>query len=153
MWSLIFTDWISHKFTISRIPDEVFQPSPVEHEKCSRNPQDRHKLPIVTRIKSTKWHPYWEKYTITMLGLENAHTPQVHKNIPSVNTKLKVVKQWIRIKPLKLSQGLPKENVSNMCLKNSWELVVQWHLNPVEQKKVRSQCQSSFRLKMQTNFT
>ncbi|OBS81159.1 hypothetical protein A6R68_20628 [Neotoma lepida] len=61
--------------------------------------------------------------------------PQIHKNIPSVNAKLKVVKHLIRIQPLKLPQGLPtEETVSSTCLKSTGELVVQWHLKPVEQE-------------------
>ncbi|KAK2506621.1 hypothetical protein MC885_019162 [Smutsia gigantea] len=145
-------DWIRHKFTRSRIPDkkkkctaenlpfiilpsQVFQPSPADHEKYGGDPQHPHKLHIVTRIKSTKRRPYWEKDIIKMLGLEKAHTPQVHKNIPSVNTKLKVVKHLIRIQPLKLPQGLPaEEDMSNTCLKSTGELVVRWHLSPVEQE-------------------
>lgn len=94
-----------------------------------------------------------------------AHTPQVHKNIPSVNAKLKVVKHLIRfvvcyfsslnklvtqfnsksiflcyrIQPLKLPQGLPaEEDMSNTCLKSTGELVVKWHLSPVEQEAVKS---------------
>uniref|UniRef100_A0A2K6ST90 Uncharacterized protein n=1 Tax=Saimiri boliviensis boliviensis TaxID=39432 RepID=A0A2K6ST90_SAIBB len=40
-----------------------------------------------------------------------------------------------KIKPLRLPQGLPtEENMSNTCLKSTGELVVQWHLKPVEQK-------------------
>ncbi|XP_054100546.1 large ribosomal subunit protein uL30m isoform X2 [Callithrix jacchus] len=114
---------------------QVFQASPEDHEKYGGDPQNPHKLHIVTRIKSTKRRPYWEKDVIKMLKLEKAHTPQVHKNIPSVNAKLKVVKHLIRIKPLKLPQGLPtEENMSNTCLKSTGELVVQWHLKPVEQK-------------------
>lgn len=133
--SLIGTDWIRHKFTKSRIPDKVFQASPEDHEKYGGDPQNPHKLHIVTRIKSTRRRPYWEKDIIKMLGLEKSHTPQVHKNIPSVNSKLKVVKHLIRIQPLKLPQGLPtEENMSNTCLKSTGELVVQWHLKPVEQK-------------------
>ncbi|XP_047602192.1 39S ribosomal protein L30, mitochondrial isoform X2 [Lutra lutra] len=138
MESLIYMDWIRHKFTKSRIPDKVFQPSPADHEKYGGDPQHPHKLHIVTRIKSTKRRPYWEKDTIKMLGLEKAHTPQVHKNIPSVNAKLKVVKHLIRIKPLKLPQGLPtEEDMSNMCLKSTGELV-RWHLNPIDQEAVKS---------------
>ncbi|XP_038287569.1 39S ribosomal protein L30, mitochondrial-like isoform X1 [Canis lupus familiaris] len=106
---LICTDCIRQKFTKSRIPDKVFQPSPADHEKYGGDPQHPHKLHIVTRIKSTKRHPYWEKDIINMLGLEKAHPPQVHKNIPSVNAKLKAVKHLIRIKALKLPQGLPTE--------------------------------------------
>lgn len=133
--SLIGTDWIRHKFTRSRIPDKVFQPKPEDHEKYGGDPQHPHKLHIVTRIKSTKRRPYWEKDTIKMLGLQKAHTPQIHKNIPSVNAKLKVVKHLIRIQPLKLPQGLPtEETMSSTCLKSTGELVVQWHLKPVEQE-------------------
>ncbi|XP_048196203.1 39S ribosomal protein L30, mitochondrial-like [Perognathus longimembris pacificus] len=132
--SLICTNWIRHKFTRSRIPDKVFQASPEDYEKYSGDPQHLHKLHIVTRIRSTQRRPYWEKDIIKMLGLQKAHTPQVHKNIPLVNAKLKIDKHLIRIKPLKLPQGLPtEENMSNTCLKSTGELVVQWHLKPVEQ--------------------
>nr|XP_035966661.1 39S ribosomal protein L30, mitochondrial isoform X3 [Halichoerus grypus] len=118
---------------------QVFQSSPADHEKYGGDPQHPHKLHIVTRIKSTKRRPYWEKDIIKMLGLEKAHTPQVHKNIPSVNAKLKVVKHLIRIKPLKLPQGLPaEEDMSNTCLKSTGELVVRWHLNPIDQEVVKS---------------
>uniref|UniRef100_A0A8I5R0H7 Large ribosomal subunit protein uL30m n=1 Tax=Papio anubis TaxID=9555 RepID=A0A8I5R0H7_PAPAN len=74
--SLIGTDWIRHKFTKSRIPDKVFQASPEDHEKYGGDPQNPHKLHIVTRIKSTRRRPYWEKDIIKMLGLEKSHTPQ-----------------------------------------------------------------------------
>ncbi|XP_058523515.1 large ribosomal subunit protein uL30m [Ochotona princeps] len=132
--SLVCTEWIRHKFTKSRIPDKVFQPSPEDHDKYGGDPLHPHKLHIVTRIKSTKRRPYWEKDTIKMLGLQKAHTPQVHKNIPSVNAKLKIVKHLIRIKPLKLPQGLPtEENISSTCLKSTGELVLQWHPQHVGQ--------------------
>uniref|UniRef100_A0A8C3VH77 Large ribosomal subunit protein uL30m n=1 Tax=Catagonus wagneri TaxID=51154 RepID=A0A8C3VH77_9CETA len=137
--SLVCSDWIRHKFTRSRIPDKVFQPSPEDHEKYGGDPQHPHKLHVVTRIKSTKRRPYWEKDIIKMLGLEKAHTPQVHKNIPSVNAKLKVVKHLIRIKPLKLPQGLPtEEDMANTCLKSTGELVVRWLLNPASQEAKKS---------------
>uniref|UniRef100_A0A8D1WJ78 Large ribosomal subunit protein uL30m n=1 Tax=Sus scrofa TaxID=9823 RepID=A0A8D1WJ78_PIG len=76
MESLICTDWIRHKFTRSRIPDKVFQPSPEDHEKYGGDPQYPHKLHIVTRIKSTKRRPYWEKDIIKMLGLEKDQAPE-----------------------------------------------------------------------------
>ncbi|XP_006887915.1 PREDICTED: 39S ribosomal protein L30, mitochondrial [Elephantulus edwardii] len=139
MESLICTDWIRHKFTRSRIPDKVFQPSPEDHEKYGGDPQNPHKLHIVTRIKSARRRPYWEKNIIKMLGLEKAHTPQVHKNIPSVNAKLKVVKHLIRIQPLKLPQGLPtEENMANTCLKSNGELIVHWNLKPLEKEGITS---------------
>ncbi|XP_037659169.1 39S ribosomal protein L30, mitochondrial-like [Choloepus didactylus] len=137
--SLICTEWIRHKFTRSRIPDKVFQPSPADHEKYGGDPQNPHKLHIVTRIKSTIGRPYWEKDIIKVLGLEKAHTPQIHKNIPSVNARLKVVKHLIRIQPLKLPQGLPtEEDMSDTCLKSTEELVVRWRLKPVGQEGIES---------------
>uniref|UniRef100_A0A2K5PHA7 39S ribosomal protein L30, mitochondrial n=1 Tax=Cebus imitator TaxID=2715852 RepID=A0A2K5PHA7_CEBIM len=65
--SLICTDWIRHKFTKSRIK---YFASPEDHEKYGGDPQDPHKRHIVTRIKSTRRHPYWEKDIIKMLKLE-----------------------------------------------------------------------------------
>ncbi|VFV27568.1 39s ribosomal protein [Lynx pardinus] len=58
---LIYTDWMCHKFTKSRIADSVFQPSPADHEKYDGDPQHPRKLHIVTRVESTKRCPYWEK--------------------------------------------------------------------------------------------
>uniref|UniRef100_A0A8C0AE90 Large ribosomal subunit protein uL30m n=1 Tax=Bos mutus grunniens TaxID=30521 RepID=A0A8C0AE90_BOSMU len=104
--SLICTNLIHHKFIRSRIPDNIFS--------------HLHKVHIVTRIRSRKGHPLGEKITIKMFRLEKTSTPPVHKNIPSVNTQLQVVKHLIiRIKPLKLPQGLPaEEDVCNACLRN-----------------------------------
>ncbi|KAB0390590.1 hypothetical protein E2I00_000242, partial [Balaenoptera physalus] len=108
---LICTDLIHHKFTRSRIPGKVFQPSPADHEKYGGD--HLHQLHIVTRIKTRKRHPFGKKVTIKMLGLEKAPTPQVHKNIPSVKAKKK------------LPQGLPaEEDMCNACLMNTGELVV-----------------------------
>ncbi|XP_056664647.1 39S ribosomal protein L30, mitochondrial [Monodelphis domestica] len=137
--SLTSVDWIRHKFTKSRIPDKVFQPTPEAHEKYGGNPQHPHKLHIVTRIKSVQGRPYWEKNIIKLLGLEKAHNPQVHKNIPSVNQKLKVVKHLVRIQPLKLPQGLPtEEQMSETCLKTTGELIVRWQLKPLGQKAIKA---------------
>uniref|UniRef100_A0A8C9C1L2 Large ribosomal subunit protein uL30m n=1 Tax=Phocoena sinus TaxID=42100 RepID=A0A8C9C1L2_PHOSS len=133
------TDWICHRFTKSKIPDEVFQPSPEGHEKYGGDPQQPHKLHIVTRIKSTKRRPYWEKDLIRMLGLQKAHTPQVHKNIPLVKAKLKAVKHLIRIKPLKLPRVLPmEENMANTCLKSTGELMGAWLQSPEHQEEKKS---------------
>lgn len=59
-------------------PSQVFQPSPADHEKYGGDPQHPHKLHIVTRIKSTKRRPYWEKDTIKMLGLEKVRNYLSH---------------------------------------------------------------------------
>ncbi|KAF0872907.1 RM30 protein, partial [Crocuta crocuta] len=72
--SLICTDWMCHRVTKSRIADIVLQPSPTDHEKYGGDPQHPHKLHIVTRMKSTKRCPYWEKDGMKMPALEKAHT-------------------------------------------------------------------------------
>uniref|UniRef100_A0A8C9E9A9 Large ribosomal subunit protein uL30m n=2 Tax=Phocoena sinus TaxID=42100 RepID=A0A8C9E9A9_PHOSS len=136
---LVCTDWIRHKLAKSRIPDKVFQPSPEDHEKYGGDTEQPHKPHIVARIKSTKRRPYWEKDIIKMLGLQKAHTPQVHKNAPSVNAELKVVKHLVRIKPRKLPQGLPTEqNMSSMCLRSTAELVVGRLQSPTDQEVSKS---------------
>uniref|UniRef100_A0A7N5K106 Uncharacterized protein n=1 Tax=Ailuropoda melanoleuca TaxID=9646 RepID=A0A7N5K106_AILME len=94
--SLIGTDWIHHSFSGSRIPENVFHPSPADQEKHGTDPQPLRTLRTVTRIKRTRRRPACGKDTMNMLGLEKARTPSVHKNIPPGNTKL-------------LSQGLPAE--------------------------------------------
>ena len=114
-----------------------FQPSPADHEKYGGDPEHLHKVHIVTRIRSRKGHPLGGKITIKMFRLEKTSTPPVHKNIPSVNTQLQVVKHLIiRIKPLKLPQGLPaEEDVCNACLGNmgvssAWRLWSRKQVSP-----------------------
>nr|XP_047904130.1 39S ribosomal protein L30, mitochondrial [Anser cygnoides] len=68
-----------------------------------------------------------------------AHQPRLHKNIPSVNSKLKVVKHLIRIQPLKLPYGLPtEEEMSDTFLTSKGELIIRSRLKPVEQKEIKS---------------
>ncbi|XP_063809436.1 large ribosomal subunit protein uL30m isoform X2 [Pseudophryne corroboree] len=95
--SLVWTGWIRHKFTKSRVLQEAFQPKPEDHEKYGGNPDQAHKLHIVTRIRSFVGRPYWEKEVIDELKLQKAHNPVVHKNIPSVNRRLKVVKHLVSL--------------------------------------------------------
>ncbi|XP_050787887.1 39S ribosomal protein L30, mitochondrial [Gopherus flavomarginatus] len=137
--SLTWTAWIRHKFTKSRIPASVFQPQPSDHEKYGGDPEQPHKLHLVTRIKSGIGRPYWEKKIIHDLGLDKANQPRVHKNIPSVNGKLKVIKHLIRIQPLKLPHGIPtEEEMSDTLLKSTGELIIRRPLKPVEQKAIKS---------------
>uniref|UniRef100_A0A670I9L2 Large ribosomal subunit protein uL30m n=1 Tax=Podarcis muralis TaxID=64176 RepID=A0A670I9L2_PODMU len=75
----------------------VFQPRPGDHEKYGGDPQQPHKLHLVTRVRSGRRRPYWEKEIIKSLGLEKRYELRVHKNIPSVNEKLKVIKHLIRL--------------------------------------------------------
>ncbi|KAF1563674.1 39S ribosomal protein L30, mitochondrial, partial [Eudyptes chrysocome] len=73
------------------------------------------------------------------LSFMQAHQPRLHKNIPSVNSKLKVIKHLIRIQPLKLPHGLPtEEEMSDTFLRSNGELVIKRHLKPAEQKEIKS---------------
>ncbi|XP_066543111.1 39S ribosomal protein L30, mitochondrial [Hoplias malabaricus] len=127
------------KFTRSRIPPEVFEERSKEHEKYGGNPDEPHKLHIVTRVKSTMRRPYWEKKVVKSLGLMKAHEPRVHKNTPSVNNQLKIIKHLVRIEPLKLPHGLPsEEEMADSYLNSRGELVVRRPQNHVEQKTLES---------------
>ncbi|XP_075446610.1 large ribosomal subunit protein uL30m isoform X2 [Ascaphus truei] len=137
--SLTWSGWIRHKFTKSRLPPETFQPKPEDHEKYGGDPQQPHQLHLVTRIKTGIGRPYWEKKTLELLGLQKAHKTIVHKNIPAVNAKLKVVKHLIRIQPLKLPHGLPaEEDMSDTYLKSTGELVIRKRLQPIVPKSIES---------------
>ncbi|OCT92489.1 39S ribosomal protein L30, mitochondrial [Xenopus laevis] len=137
--SLTWSCWIRNKFTKSRIPDEVLQPQPGDHEKYGGDSQQPHKLHLVTRIRSGVGRPYWEKETLEHLGLQKAHKTVVHKNIPAVNAKLKTIKHLVRVQPLKLPHGIPsEEDISDTFLKSSGELVIRKRLQPTETKLVES---------------
>ncbi|NXG25771.1 RM30 protein, partial [Grallaria varia] len=117
----------------------VFQPRAGDHEKYGGDPEQPHKIHVITRIKSVVGRPYWEKKIIRDLGLDKAHQPRLHKNIPSVNARLKVIKHLIRIKPLKLPYGLPtEEEISSTFLTSKGELVIKQRLKPVEQKEIKA---------------
>lgn len=83
--------------------------------------------------------PYWEKKVVKSLGLMKAHEPRVHKNTPSVNNQLKIIKHLVKIQPLKLPYGLPaEEDLANTYLNSKGELVVQRRLKPLDQKAIES---------------
>ncbi|XP_069732660.1 large ribosomal subunit protein uL30m [Phaenicophaeus curvirostris] len=133
------TAWARCLFTRSRIPESVFQPRPGDHEKYGGDPEQPHKIHVITRIKSVIGRPYWEKKIVRDLGLVKAHQPILHKNIPSVNSKLKVIKHLIRIQPLKLPYGLPtEEEMSDTFLTSKGELVIKRRLKAQEQKEIKS---------------
>ncbi|XP_028847281.1 large ribosomal subunit protein uL30m [Denticeps clupeoides] len=117
------------KFTKARIPAEVFEERSREHEKFGGDPERIHKLHVVTRVKSTMRRPFWEKKVVRSLGLGKAHEPRVHKNTPSVNSQLKIIKHLVRIQPLKLLDGLPaEEDMAETYLNSKGELVVRQQL-------------------------
>ncbi|XP_072541275.1 large ribosomal subunit protein uL30m [Salminus brasiliensis] len=138
------TSWPLHmvcrsKFTKYHIPPEVFEERSKEYEKYGGDPEQPHKLHIVTRVRSTKRKPYWEKKVVKSLGLMKAHEPRIHKNTPSVNNQLKIIKHLVKIEPLKLPYGLPsEEEMADSYLNSRGELVVRRLQTPVEQKPVES---------------
>uniref|UniRef100_A0A8C6U9S2 Large ribosomal subunit protein uL30m n=1 Tax=Neogobius melanostomus TaxID=47308 RepID=A0A8C6U9S2_9GOBI len=127
------------KFTKSRIPQEVFDERSKEHEKYGGDPEQPHKLHLITRVKSTMRRPYWEKEMIKSLGLHKMHAPVIHKNTPSINNQLKYVKHLVRIQPLKMPFGLPaEEDMADTYINIKGELIVKRLLQPVEPKAIDS---------------
>ncbi|XP_041055039.1 39S ribosomal protein L30, mitochondrial [Carcharodon carcharias] len=130
---LSWPGFIRMKFTKARIPEKMFEVEPSDHAKYKGDPDQPHQLHIVTRIKCTKRRPYWEKKIVHDLGLDKSNQPRIHKNVPSVNNKLKVIKHLVRVQPLKLPQGLPTEQeLADTYLKSTGELIIRRHLQPLE---------------------
>lgn len=127
------------KFTRSRIPQELFIERSKEHEKYGGDPNQPHKLHVVTRVKSAIRRPYWEKKMVQDLGLEKAYVPVIHKNTHSVNNQLKYIKHLVKIQPLKLPYGLPaEEDMADTYINSKGELIVRRLLKPVEHKAIES---------------
>uniref|UniRef100_A0AAQ4PJI7 Large ribosomal subunit protein uL30m n=3 Tax=Gasterosteus aculeatus TaxID=69293 RepID=A0AAQ4PJI7_GASAC len=127
------------RFTKARIPKELFEERSKEHEKYGGDPEQPHKLHIVTRVKSVMRRPYWEKEMVKHLGLGKAHTPVIHKNTPAVNSQLKFVKHLVRIEPLKTPSGFPAEqDMGDTYINSKGELIVRRLLHPVEPKAIES---------------
>ncbi|KAM9850966.1 large ribosomal subunit protein uL30m isoform 1-T2 [Aulostomus maculatus] len=127
------------KFSKPKVSMEVIARRSEEHEKYGGDPDQPHKLHLVTRVKSVKRRPYWEKEMISDLGLHKAHVPVIHKNILSVNLRLKTVKHLVRIQPLKTPYGLPSEqDIADTYINSKGELIVRRLLLPVEPKAIDS---------------
>ncbi|XP_029937534.1 large ribosomal subunit protein uL30m [Myripristis murdjan] len=127
------------KVSKARIPKELFIERSKEHEKYGGDPNQPHKLHIVTRVKGVVRRPYWEKEMVKHLGLEKAHVPVIHKNTPSVNSQLKFVKHLVRIQPLKTPYGLPaEEDMADTYINSKGELIVRRLLKPVDPKAIES---------------
>lgn len=127
------------KFTKSRLPKEIFEERSKEHEKYGGDPEQPHKLHVVTRVKSTNRRPYWEKEIMQTLGLKKMHAPVIHKNTPAVNNLLKHVKHLVRIQPLKTPFGLPaEEDLQETYINCNGELIVKRLLKPLEPKALDS---------------
>ncbi|KAL3056098.1 39S ribosomal protein L30, mitochondrial [Trematomus bernacchii] len=127
------------KFTKARVPKQIFEERSKEHDRYGGDPEQPHKLHIVTRVKSTMRRPYWEKDLVKYLGLEKAHTPVIHKNTPAVNNQLKFVKHLVRIEPLKTPYGLPTEqDMGDTYINTKGELIIHRLLQPADPKALKS---------------
>ncbi|XP_018557796.1 39S ribosomal protein L30, mitochondrial [Lates calcarifer] len=127
------------KFSRARIPPEIFAERSKEHEKYGGDPDQPHKLHLVTRVKSVTRRPYWEKDMVKSLGLQKAHVTVIHKNTPAVNNQLKYVKHLVRIQPLKTPYGLPAEqDMADTYINSKGELIVRRLLQPVDPKAIES---------------
>lgn len=127
------------KFSKARLPQELFAERSQEHEKYGGDPDQPHKLHIVTRVKSVIRRPYWEKEIVKHFGLQKAHVPVIHKNTPAVNNQLKFIKHLVRIQPLKTPYGLPAEqDMADTYINSKGELIVRRLLQPVDQKSIES---------------
>ncbi|KAM4558283.1 large ribosomal subunit protein uL30m [Odontesthes bonariensis] len=127
------------KFSKARIPQELFAERSKEHEKYGGDPDQPHKLHIVTRVRSVMRRPHWEKEMVKHLGLQKAYVPVIHKNTPAVNSQLKFVKHLVRIQPLKTPYGLPAEqDMADTYINTKGELIVRRLLQPVEQQAIES---------------
>ncbi|XP_061548571.1 39S ribosomal protein L30, mitochondrial [Phyllopteryx taeniolatus] len=127
------------KFTKARIPQELFAKWSQEHEKYGGDPEQPHKLHIVTRVKSVMRRPYWEKDMMKHLGLQKAHVPVIHKNTPAVNSRLKFIKHLVRIEPLRTPYGLPSEqDMADSYINSKGELIVRRLLTPLQPKAIKS---------------
>lgn len=49
---------------------QLFAERSKEHDKYGGDPDQPHKLHIVTRVKSVMRRPYWEKEAVKFLGLQ-----------------------------------------------------------------------------------
>ncbi|XP_049585007.1 large ribosomal subunit protein uL30m [Syngnathus scovelli] len=127
------------KFTRARIPQEFFEERSKEHEKYGGDPEQPHKLHVVTRVRSAMRRPYWEKDMVKNLGLQKPHVPVIHKNTPAVNNKLKVIKHLVRIQPLRTPYGLPTEqDMADSYINSNGELIVRRLLTPIQPKAIES---------------
>ncbi|XP_013867129.1 large ribosomal subunit protein uL30m [Austrofundulus limnaeus] len=123
-----------------RIPKEIFEERSKEHEKYGGDPDQPHKLHIVTRVKSAHRRPYWEKRVVEYFGLKKIHLSVIHKNTPAVNNQLKMIKHLVRIQPLKTPYGLPDEqDMADTYINSRGELIVHRLLKPVDNKADESE--------------
>lgn len=90
-------------------------------------------LHLVTRVKTLKGRPYWEKDTMKRLGLHTRKNVQmVHKNSPSVNEMLKSVKHLVNIVPITFPNGLPENesDYEHCLLRDNGEFVIRKKILP-----------------------
>ncbi|KAG8586826.1 hypothetical protein GDO81_005493, partial [Engystomops pustulosus] len=127
------------RFTKSRIPQEAFEPKPEDHEKYGGDPQQPHKLHLVTRIRSFIGRPYWEKEIIEKLGLQKVNHSCVGKILIQISQLFKLFFMFFRVQPLKLPYGVPtEEDLSDTYLNSRGQLIIRKKLQPADMKSIES---------------
>lgn len=71
----------------------------------SKSTQVVAKLHAITQIRSGIGRPYWEKRTLKALGLNKLHKTVIHKNTPTINGMLSVVRRLIKVQPMQMVNG------------------------------------------------
>lgn len=66
--------------------EQLFAERSKEHEKFGGDPEQPHKLHLVTRVKSVMRRPYWEKEIVKHLGLQKVKLFLESKSSPTSNT-------------------------------------------------------------------
>jgi len=76
-------------------------------------PYEPAKLFMVTKIKSVRGQPYWEKYLVGRhFKLQENGTTVIVKNTPETNQKLYRIKHLVEIKPITFPNGFPTDTTS-----------------------------------------
>ncbi|XP_068242065.1 uncharacterized protein mRpL30 [Palaemon carinicauda] len=87
-------------------------------------PYEPSPLHLVTRVRSLKGKPHWEKDIMKKYGLERPSACAIIKNNPENNAYLWKVKHLIKIVPIKLPKDLPEQADPRYCfLKETGELI------------------------------
>lgn len=92
-------------------------------------PYEPSPLHLVTRIRSLKGKPYWERNILRDFGLEKRSKCAILKNTPENNAYLWKVKHLVKIVPIQLPKDLPENpDPRHLFLKETGELIYTPHI-------------------------
>ncbi|CAG9575573.1 unnamed protein product [Danaus chrysippus] len=111
----------------------TFYPRHPNHKDPEYTPT---KLFRVEQIKSSKFHPRWEKKILEELKVDMFQSKvAIVKNIPEMNAKLWKVKHLIKVTPITFPYGEPKEeDIKYTKLRENGECIVTKSLQPNEKQ-------------------